>query len=639
MLQNLGDKLKSQRWLGVGILGVLALIFALWGAYGVVDLTFGTPSYAAKVNGEEIPAVSVQNAWQQRQSQLQQQLQKEIPLEQRQRLQQQLLDDYINDTLLHQRAERGGMRASVVQVAEAYKSDPNFQVNGQFSKAAAAGILAQSGTTPAAYESLLRRDLQTTQLIRGIEASNFLTNFEIARYFALENEQRELRYAVLPVTRYQAAAKTDDATLAAWHQAHADEYQSPESVHLQYAVLSLDDVGASVKVDEPGLAAWFEKSKAGYQEPEKRSARHILIQVRKGADAATDAAARKKAGEVLTEARAGKDFARLAEQYSDDPGSKRKGGDLGWSRKGMMVPAFDAVLFGLKTGQISDVVKTDFGYHIIKLDAIQAGTGKTLEKDRAELERAYRQAQASERFGEIQEQLQQRMEAAGNSDIAAVATEFNMHSGDIAAFTRAGAAPLGTSTELNDLLFGATALDTGRMGGPVGLGPERMAIVKLVSRQAAALRPLAEVRAEVLDAVRKDAGSKAALAAAAAAASSLTEGKDFNTVLKGLGVTASAPVWVGRGDPQLPVEVRDAAFTLTPSGGKAAYKALPLEAGGAALLAVSAVRPGAAGANQANDQQQVAQYLKRQRELELVGYRKELRGNAKLRLNKALFAN
>jgi hypothetical protein len=96
---------------------------------------------------------------------------------------------------------------------------------------------------------------------------------------------------------------------------------------------------------------------------------------------------------------------------------------------------------------------------------------------------------------------------------------------------------------------------------------------------------------------------------------------------------------VGRGDPQLPVEVRDAAFTLTPSGGKAAYKALPLEAGGAALLAVSAVRPGAAGANQANDQQQVAQYLKRQRELELVGYRKELRGNAKLRLNKALFAN
>lgn len=639
MLQNLGDKLKSQRWLGVGILGVLALIFALWGAYGVVDLTFGAPSYAAKVNGEEISAVSVQNAWQQRQSQLQQQLQKEIPLEQRQLLQQQLLDDFINDTLLHQRAAQGGMRASVAQVAEAYRTDPNFQVNGQFSKAAAEGILAQSGTTPAAYEALLRRDLQTTQLVRGIQASNFLTDFEIARYFALENEQRELRFAVLPASRYEAAAKTDEATLAAWHKAHADEYQSPESVRLQYAQLSLADVAAGVKVDDAGLAAWFEKNKASYQEPEKRSARHILIQVAKGADAAADAAARKKAEGVLAEARAGKDFAKLAEQYSDDPGSKRKGGDLGWSRKGMMVPAFDAVLFGLKAGQISDVVKTDFGYHIIKLEAVQAGSGKSLEKDRAELERAYRQALASDRFGEVQEQLQQRMESAGNSDLAAVAKEFNMQTGEIAEFTRAGAPPLGSSTELNDLLFGATALDTGRMGGPIGLGAERMVIVKAVARKAAALRPLADVRAEVIEAVRKDAGSRVALAAATDAAAKLAAGADLNSVLKGLGVTASAAAWVGRGDPQLPVEVRDSAFTLTPSGGKTAYKALPLEAGGAALLAVSAVRPGTAGANQANDQQQVAQYLRRQRELELAAYRKELRDNAKLRLNKDLFAN
>jgi peptidyl-prolyl cis-trans isomerase D len=639
MLQNLGDKLKSQRWLGTTILGLLALIFALWGAYGIVDLTFGTPNYAAKVNGEDIPVATVQNAWQQRQSQLQQRLQKDLPPEERHLLQQQLLDEYINDTLLHQRAERGGMRASVVQVAEAYKSDPNFQVNGQFSKAAAAGILAQSGTTPAAYEALLRRDLQTTQLIRGIEASEFVSDFEVARYFALENEQRELRYALLPAARYEATARIDEAALVAWHQAHADEYQSTESVHIQYALLSLDDLLASVKVDEQGLAEWFAKNKSGYQEEEKRNARHILIQVAKGADAATDAAARKKADAVLAQARAGKDFSKLAEQYSDDPGSKRKGGDLGWTRKGMMVQAFDDALFALKPGQISDVVKTAFGYHIIKLEAVQAATGKSLEKDRAEIEKAYRHALASDRFGDTQEKLQQRMEASGDNDLAAVAREFNMQPGEIPAYTRAGGAPLGSSTELNDLLFGASAIEPGRMGGPVALGSERMVIVKLVSRQPATLLPLAKVRDEVVAAVRKDAGSKAAAAAAAAAVKSLEGGADFNTVLKGLGVTASAAAWVGRGDPQLPVEVRDAAFTLTPSGGKSAYKALPLEAGGAAVLAVSAVRPGAAGANKANDQQQIAQYLKRQRELDLASYRRELRGNAKLRINKDLFAN
>ena len=177
------------------------------------------------------------------------------------------------------------------------------------------------------------------------------------------------------------------------------------------------------------------------------------------------------------------------------------------------------------------------------------------------------------------------------------------------------------------------------MGGPVALGSERMVIVKLVSRQPALLRSLAEVRSEVIAAVRTDAGSKAAAVAAAAAVKSLAGGADLDTVLKGLGVTASAAAWVGRGDPQLPVQVRDAAFTLTPTGGKSAYKALPLEAGGAAVLAVSAVRPGASGANKANDQQQIAQYLKRERELELAGYRQALRSNAKLRINKDLFAN
>jgi peptidyl-prolyl cis-trans isomerase D len=639
MLQNIGDKLKSQRWLGTTILGILAVIFALWGAYGIVDLTFGNPSYAAKVNNEEIAATTVQNAWQQRQSQLQQRLQNEIPIEQRKVMQQQLLDDYINETALHQRAQNGGMRASLQQVQDAYRSDPNFQVNGQFSKAAAAAILAQNGTSAAAYDALLRRDLQTTQLIRGIEASNFLTNYEVGRYFALENEQRELRYALLPVARYEAAAKVDDATLAAWHQAHADEYQSAESVRLQYALLSLDELVGNVKVEEQGLKDWFEKNKASYQEPEKRSARHILIQVAKGGAAADDAAARKKAEDVLAQAHAGKDFAKLAEQFSDDLGSKRKGGDLGWSGKGMMVPAFDDALFALQPGQISSVVKTSFGYHIIKLEGLQPAKGKTLEKDRAELEKAYRRSVAADSFGDTQEKLQQRMESSGDSDLTAIAREFHMTSGEIPAYTRAGVPPLGTSTELNNLLFGASAIDIGRLGGPVPVGTERMAIVKLAARQPAALRPLAEVRDQVIAAVRKDAGSRAAVAAAQAAIKSLEGGAGLDAVLKGLGVSAGPAAWVGRGDPQLPVEVRDAAFTMMPSGGKPAYKALPLEAGGAALLLVSAVRPGGQGTNKDNDQQQLAKYLKRMSELELSAYRQELRRTAKLRINKNLFTN
>src|ERR1039458_3466987 len=206
MLQSISDKLKSQRWLMTGLLGLLALIFAAWGAYGIVNVSFSPQDYGLKVNGERVSTETLNRAWQERQAQYAQALNgATLPPAQTRMLQQQLLNEYVRETLLRQRAQASGYRASDAQVLAAYQSEPGFQVDGKFSALAAKTMLAQIGLTPETYEAERRQALQISQLTEGIQLSDFLTAAQLNRIYALENEQREVRYALLPAERYAAA--------------------------------------------------------------------------------------------------------------------------------------------------------------------------------------------------------------------------------------------------------------------------------------------------------------------------------------------------------------------------------------------------------------------------------------------------
>ena len=639
MLQSIADKLKAHRWLAGIVLGAIALFFVVWGAYGVVNISFGPSNYGLKVNGDSISTETLQNAWQQQQAQYIQALHG-APLSDAQKsaLQQQLIDQYIRQTLLQQRSEQAGYRASDQDVEQAYQSEPAFQINGKFDPRVARAALLQAGMTAEAYEADRRQALRIAQLTQGLQLSDFLTPTELARIYALENEQRVVRYALLPASHYSADVKIDDARIAAWYRAHQSDYLSPDAVDLQYAQLAMASVEKQVPVAAADLQAYYDQHKSSYSQPETRHAHHILISVTDPKDPKSDAAALAKAQQILTQLKAGKDFAALAKKYSADPGSAAQGGDLGWAGRSVYVPAFANALFGMQQpGLYPTPVKTQFGYHIIRLDEIRPAQVPSLDAMRSQVEQQYRHEQASALFGDKQDQLQQALDN-GATDVAAVARQFGLEAGEIKQFTASGGgAPLGNKPELLSAAFSDDAITGGRIVGPLALGDDRVVIFKVLAHHPPAPLPLASVRQEIVAAITKEQSSAAARTAADAAVKRLQRGESFDAVAKSLDVTAPPAASIARSDPQVPAQVRDAAFAVPKPGTSPVYQALTLDDGGAALFEVSAVKPGQPGVNSKNDEQLVDSYMRRDSEGEMAAYLLELQRRAKIERNPDVF--
>jgi peptidyl-prolyl cis-trans isomerase D len=632
MLQRIGDALKGQKWLAYIVLGALAVVFAAWGAYGIVNLNFGASSYAAEANGAKIPLEDAHNAWLRQQTQWQQRLGgAEIPAELRAKLQDQVLEGLIRSAILTERTEDLGYRVSHAALREAVQSEPAFQINGQYSPEAARAALAQAGISLETYEAELRTEVQRIQLEGGIRASDFVTPAELARLSDLEGQEREVRYLTLPADLLKSAVKIDDATVEAYYKSHLSQYMTPEAVHLQYAELRLDSLAAQQSVSDADLHAAYEKSKSRLEVPEKRHARHILIT---GKD---DASARAQAEQVLAQARSGKDFAALAKQYSQDPGSANNGGDLGWADRNSFVKPFADALFGMKVGEIAGPIKTQFGYHIIRLDEIQAGKVKSFDEARNELEAQVRRDHATDRFGDIQEQLSSKLAEPG-ADLNALAAQYHLQQGDIASYTKgAGAAPLGAAPALQELLFGDPPLAVGRLGGPVLLGDDRLAIVKVLDHRKPAPQPLVEVRAGIITALTNEQESAAALKAADSAREKLASGESFDAIARELKVSADPAHFIGRTDPSVPTQVRAAAFSAPrPAAGKPEFRTVALTDGGAALVAVTAVRTVATRAATAHSERglQEAQELGT---ADAKAYEEDVRRTADVRKNPKAF--
>jgi peptidyl-prolyl cis-trans isomerase D len=632
MLQKITDTIDTHKWLWYSILGALALVFAAWGAYGIVNLNFSTSSYAAEAAGQTISLDQARNAWLRAQGQLQEQYGGNIPPSVQKSTQDQVLEGLITDALISEHSEKLGYRVSDPELIAAIRGEPAFQVGGQYSPDAAKEALAASRLTIDQYKDEKRDDLRRVQLLGGIVSSEFVTPAEAARAQALRAEEREIQYAVIPASQYKSDAPIDAAAIDAYYKAHQADYLVPESVDLRYAQLTLAQVASTQTVSDADVQAAYEKHKSGFVLPERREASHILIPFGKD-----PAAALKQANQVLALARSGQDFAALARKYSQDPGSAKNGGSLGWIDRGGFVAPFADALFGIKSvGDIVGPVKTQYGYHIIKLDGIQPGRTKTLAEARPQLEAQLKQSAATNRFGDIEDSLQNRLQDPGVS-LASVAKEFNLTLGEVPQFLQGtGGAPLGQAKPLQSMVFGSNAIAADTLGGPVILDNDKMAIFEIAARHPPHVKPLAEVRDSIIAALQKQRETDAALAAANAARSQLSSGTSFDQVAKSLKVTVEPAKFVGRGDPSVPAEILAVAFDSAKPVHGPVYQAVTLHDGGAALVAVTHIRSGAQ-TNKYLEQALQQQQIQSEGDAAARGYVAQLRATAKVSKNPDAF--
>jgi peptidyl-prolyl cis-trans isomerase D len=584
MLQQIHDKLTG--WFAYVVLGGIAAVFVFWG----INWSLGPATYAAKVNGREIPAADVRQAYQNQLAQYQRRANMPLDDAARSAIKKQVLDDYVASEALLTRLDALGYRVSDSDLLQAMSKIPAFQVNGKFDQAHAVAVLKAQGRSIPEIESMFRRQVQLQQLDAAMRASSFVTGSEATQLTALTRQQRELAWAVLPAASFAAQAVPDDAAIQSYYDAHKGGYMTPERVDLRYVEISVAKISAALTVTDAELRAYFDEQKAKnpgmYSQPEQRRVSHVLIQV---SDPKDDAAAKAKAEMVLKRAQAGEDFGKLAKEFSQDPGSASQGGDLGWSERKVWVAPFADAAYAMQVGEIRGPVKTQFGYHVLKLDGIRPASEKSFEDSKSDIETEYRRNEAERQFSSLQDSL---ADAAlqSSTDIDAVARKVGLPVEEIHDFTRGdGGGALGKSPKVIEAAFSQDVLD-GRLSPIVEVDKGAGVVLKATDHRLPQQQPLEAVRAEVIAAWKKERGVELARAAAADAVKRLIAGAPWDATVKSLGTTAQPPQFVGRSDAAVPADVRRSAFETPKPGDRPVYAAVPLDNGDTAILAVSAVR-------------------------------------------------
>ncbi|HEX9403482.1 MAG TPA: SurA N-terminal domain-containing protein [Steroidobacteraceae bacterium] len=584
MLQSIHDKLKG--WLAAVVLGAIGLVFVFWG----INWTLSAPNYVAKVNGSEVSANEVRQAYQRELAQAQRQSDGSISEAQRNQIKMRVLDQYVSGEALVTRADALGYRVSDQELLDDMSQVPIFQVDGKFDKAHAVAVLRAQGRSILEIEALFRRDAKLRQLDSALSMSSFATATEMKQFRALTKQQRELTWVPFSAEKYANQATPDDAALKTYYDAHKFEYMTPETVDLRYVEISLSQLASKVSVDDAQLKTYYDEQKVKtperFTEPEQRRVSHILLPVANPKD---DAAVKAKAEGILKRVQAGEDFSALAKEFSQDPGSAQQGGDLGWSERKAWVAPFADAAYSMKVDEIRGPVKTQFGYHILKLAGIRPATVKTFEQAKPDLETEYRRNEAEKLFNNAQDQL---ADAAlqNTTDIDVVARKAGLTVLEVPVFSRIdGGGALSKVRAVIDAAFSQDVLD-GRLSPIVEVEKGRGVVLRATDHKLPQQKPLDAVRTEVVAAWKKQRGAELAAAAAADAVKRLTAGESWDAVVKSAGAAAPPAKFIARSDQEVPLEIRTTAFGQPKPAGKPMYSDARLANGDAAVIALSAVR-------------------------------------------------
>ncbi len=474
------------------------------------------------------------------------------------------VDQLIRAALLRQEANRIGLSVDDAEVRDAIVALPAFQQDGHFNKDLYMRVLRANQLTPGEFEDSQQEELLVNKLQNLIVAGVHVSEAEVRARYDLDNEKVNLRFIKFDAPTFIPEVKLADADVQAYYEKNKETFREPDRVRLEYVLYSPDKFAKDAAVSDAEVQSYYDEHRAEYDKPEQVHARHILFRFAPNATEDEKAKVRTHAEEVLAKVKAGGDFAALAKQYSEDS-SAAQGGDLGSFSRGKMVPPFEQAAFSLAPGQTSDLVESQFGLHIIKVEGKEDARTQPLDEVRPQIVEKLRQQKARDLARA--RAAADRAKASGGESLANIAQAAGLSVSAPAPFSQTDAiAGLGRSPELAKAAFAANAGDI----GPVVDVASGSLLFRVAEKLPAHVPDLAAIRDRVESAARTERAQALAKGAAESALADLQKGTDLDSVAKAHNakVEETGPFSRQLGSlPNLGVapDLKKAAFSLTPA--------------------------------------------------------------------------
>ena len=578
MLQNIREKFTG--WIAIAILALIGASFVFVG----LNYSFIGSSYAAKVDGVDIGVAQFENTYR---DQLQANPQfAQLPDEYRGQLRRNILEQLIQQRVIDNYLSNAGYQVNDDQITSLIQSAPQFQVDGRFDMETYRRLLAQQGYEPAQFEAIQRMSLRRDQLQRAIRGSAVVSPAHYRRFLNLAGEQRVVTMATLDASTVADQIEINDELIAAYYDDNPTMFQLPESADLEYVEILRSDAAASVNVSEQDLQEYYDLNKDRYLQDEQRQARHILILFDDDEDAA-----QATAMDLLARAQAGESFEDLARDNSADGGTAGNGGDLGVLTRTQLPGELGGSIFAMEEGAIEGPIKTDFGFHIVRLDRILERGPLSLDQVRGELITELQDQQADSIFRDLERRLSDALFDAG--DIQALAAAIDGEVKSVEGFTRQGGDPLGSSQAVIDAIFDESILSGGLLSEIVEIDANRSAVFAVTRHNEATRQPLDDVREQVTEQLRLEQSETLMSATADSIVAAIEAGEGFTAAAESNGATVAAPMIMRRDATDLDQFVSVAVFTaVKPTQGDPTVGSTRNAEGGFTVYSVNAVVPG-----------------------------------------------
>ncbi|WP_456448742.1 SurA N-terminal domain-containing protein [Thiolapillus sp.] len=587
---------KAQGWFAWLIVGFITIPFALWGIQSYLGVS--SDPVAVSVDGKDITERQVDQGVREFRNRLRNRLGKAYRPElfKDEMLRKQVLEQLINDAVLGKTADDWKLRISDDFVRQYIQSIPSFQTNGKFNVQAYNTLIRNQGMSQRSFEEEVRGDLVMEQMQYGISDSAFATDRELDDSIRLKDQERELAYLALSGRKLAGDYAPSEEEAKAYYDEHVKKYMVPERVKLEYLLLSPEVLGADMEVTEEKLRDYYSQHRDEFQAPEERKLRHILIQLDENADQAAVDAAKAKAEDLEARLAKGEKFEDLAREFSDDPGSKDQGGDLGWISPGLMAKAFEEEAYKLKKGQISKPVRTPFGFHLIQVVDIRNPDHGSFESLGDDIETAWRRKQAEQVLFDKSEQLADLSYETPDSLVPA-AEALGLKVRESGWLDRRGGKGDLSSPKVVAAAFSDDVLNEGNNSELIELEGDKVLVLRVVEHEAEHPQSFEEVKEKVIATLKRDKGKALARKKGETLLAALKAGEKTleQIAADGEGELKSG-IKIKRQSTLLPQAVREKVFGLQrPKDGGLTYGGTELGNGDYALLALSRVTDGDPG--------------------------------------------